>query len=57
MIDLTSFCFVDNDLELLHREINQPFHRGHSTLDTDTNILVRVPRRDGDCYRQQSPWA
>lgn len=47
MIDLTPFCFVDNDLELSHPEINQPFHRGLYTLATDTNILVRVPRRGG----------
>jgi hypothetical protein len=46
MIDLTPFCFVDNDLDLSHPEISQPFHRRLYTLATDSNILVRVPRRE-----------
>jgi hypothetical protein len=46
MIDLTPFCFVDNDLDLSHPKISQPFHRGLYTLATDNNILVRVPRPD-----------
>ena len=46
MIDLTPFCFVDNDEDLSIPELNQPFHRGLYTLATDNNILVRVPRRE-----------
>jgi hypothetical protein len=46
MIDLTPFCFVDNDEGLSIPELNQPFHRGLYTLATDNNILVRVPRRE-----------
>src|SRR5688572_11823473 len=47
MIDLTPFCYIDNDEDLSIPELNQPFHRGLYTLATDQNILVRVPRRGG----------
>lgn len=46
-VDLTPFCFVDNDQELSYPDFNQPFHRGLYTLATDQNILIRVPRREG----------
>ena len=45
-IDLTPFCFVDNDLDLSCPELAEPFHRGLYTLASNNNILVRVPRRD-----------
>ena len=32
MIDLTPFCFIDNDEDLSIPELNQPFHRGLYTL-------------------------